>query len=341
MNDSLPTAYVFVTSEIHSPISYFFVILVLAFIAASIKRSKIIDLLGEKILKDTNEQTATMMLVALSHILAPFFLSFVLISSFEKWVLRFQEKEKTLTLLVASTIMGSILTPFGNLRNVFISIALGDGSPAFSIDKFISIMLPLWITSLLVFLTIAYFICKKDKIKETSSSIEWIKSDLVFSLILLFFIFGYFNVDRHYNLNIIGLIILAGVFCIAFMGTEPLKAVNWWLFIPVGVSFVVFYLFYLLPIPDIKLNPWILYSTGSIGSTWLTSNLLSFILPLFKNNEKIILYSISIGSLAGILGSYEAIWIWAKGRTKISWKLMFYLFAIFLPISIIILFLRR
>lgn len=341
MNDSRPLSYVFATLEVHPPISYALVVLVLAFIAASIKRSKIIDFFGEKILKDANEQTATMMLVALSHILAPFFLSFVLISSFEKWVLRFQEKEKTLTLLVASTIMGSILTPFGNLRNVFISIALGNGSPTLSIDNFISIMLPLWITSLLVFLTIAYFLCKKDKIKETSSSLEWTKSDLIFSLILLFFIFGYFNVDKYYNLNIIGLIILAGVFCIAFMGTEPLKAVNWWLFIPVGGSFIVFYLFYFLPIQDINLNPWILYSTGSIGSAGLTSNLLSFILPLFKNNEKLILYSISIGSLAGVLGSYEAIWIWARGRTKIKLSLMYLIFAIFLPISYIIFFLRR
>ncbi len=313
----------------------------LAFIAASIKRSKVIDFIGEKILKDKNEQTATMMLIGLSHILAPFFLSFVLISSFEKWILRFQEKEKTLTILVASTIMGSILTPFGNLRNIFISIALGKGNPTLSIYNFVSIMLPLWIASLLVFLTIAYFICAKNKIKETSRTVEWRKAELAFSLILLFFVFGYFNVDKHYSLNLFGLIILGGVFCVAFMGTEPLKSVNWWLFIPVGVSFVIYYLLYFFPITDIKLNPWIIYSAGSIGSAGLSSNLLSFIFPFLKSNEIFILYSISVGSLAGIFGSYEAIWIWAKGRTKIKWRLMFTFFVIFLPISLIILFLRR
>jgi len=326
---------------IHPPIAYLFVTLMLAFAAASIKRSKVIDFLGEKILKDKNEQTATMMLICLSHVLAPFFLSFVLISSFEKWILRFQEKEKTLTILVASTIMGSILTPFGNLRNIFISIALGKGNPTLSIYNFVSIMLPLWIASLLVFLTIAYFICEKNKIKETSSTVKWRKAELAFSLILLFFVFGYFNVDKHYSLNIFGLIILGGVFCVAFMGTGPLKAVNWWLFVPVGVSFVVYYLLYFFPLTDIRLAPWIIYSAGSIGSAGFSSNLLSFILPTLTSNEKFILYSISVGSLAGIFGSYEAIWIWAKGRTKIKWSLMFTLFAIFLPISLIIFFLRR
>jgi hypothetical protein len=313
----------------------------LAFMAASIKRSKIIDFIGEKILKSTNEQTATMKLVALSHILAPFFLSFVLISSFENWTLRFKEKEKTLTLLVASAIMGSIITPFGNLRNIFISIALGKGTLSLSIPAFVSIMLPLWIASLVTFLAVTYFLCKKNPIKETSSTVQLRKPELAFSIILLFFVFGYFNVEKHYNLNLIGLIILGGVFCIAFMGTDPLKAVNWWLFIPVGFSFAVYYLLYLFPLPDLKLNPWIIYSVGCIGSAGFSSNFLSFILPLLKYNETLILYSISVGSLAGILGSYEAIWIWAKGRTKIKWSLMFKLFVIFLPISLIILFLRR
>jgi len=327
--------------NIHPPIAYLFVTLILAFMAASIKRSKIIDFIGEKILKGTNEKTATMKLVALSHILAPFFLSFVLISCFENWILRFKEKEKTLTLLVASAVMGSIITPFGNLRNIFISIALGKGTPTISFPAFISIMLPLWIASLFTLLAVTYFICEENVIKETNSTLEWKKTELAFSIILLFFVFGYFNVGKHYNLNLIGLIILGGVFCITFMGTEPLKAVNWWLFIPVGVCFVVFYILYFLPLPGIKLSPWIIYSAGSIGSAGFSSNLLSFILPLLNYDKSIILYSVAAGSLAGILGSYETIWIWARGRTKIKLSLMFKLFLIFLSISLIILFLRR
>jgi len=326
---------------IHPPIAYVFLTFILAFSAASIKRSKIIDLIGEKILKNTNEQKATMMLVALSHIMAPFFLSFVLISSFDKWILRFEEKEKTLTLLVASTIMGSILTPFGNLRNIYISIASGNGVPSLSIYNFVSIMLPLWIASLLVFLAASYFICEKNEIKETSISVKWQKADLVFSLILLFFVFGYFNIAKHYNLTLPGLIILAGIFCIVFMGRGPLHAVNWWLFIPVGISFVVFYILHFFPVTGVNLPFWIIYSAGSVGSAGFSSNFLSFIISSFTNNEKLMLYSVSVGSLAGIFGSYEAIWIWAKGRTKINWKLMFVLFAIFLPVSVIILFFRR
>ena len=218
--------------NVHPPIAYLFLTIILAFGAASIKRSKIIDFFGEKILKNTNEQKATMMLVALSHITAPFFLSFVLISSFEDWILRFKEKEKTLTLLVASTIMGSILTPFGNLRNIYMSIATGKGTPTFSTHNFVSIMLPLWIASLLVFLSAAYFICKKNKIKDSNISIKWKKADLIFSLILLLLVFGYFNIDKHFNITISGLIILGGIFCIVFMGTGPLKAVNWWVLLP-------------------------------------------------------------------------------------------------------------
>jgi len=329
--------------NIHPPIAYLFVTLMLAFMAASIKKSKIIDFLGEKILKSRNEQTATMMLVALSHILAPFFLSFVLISCFENWILRFKEKEKTLTLLVASAISGSIITPFGNLRNIFISIALGKGAPIFSFPAFVSIMLPLWITSLFVLLMVAYFTCEKNTItiKETKSPVEWKKTELIFSIILLFFVFGYFNVGKNFNINLIGLIILGGVFCITFMGTGPLKAVNWWVFIPVGVSFIIYYLFYLSPVPEFKLNQWIIYFVGSIGSAGLSSNLLSFILPLLNHDKSVILYSVAVGSLAGILGSLETIWIWARGRTKIKGSLMFKLFLIILPISLIILFLRR
>lgn len=327
--------------NIHPPIAYLFVTLMLAFMAASIKRSKIIDYIGEKFLKGTNEKTATMKLVALSHILAPFFLSFVLISCFENWTLRFKEKEKTLTLLVASAIMGSIITPFGNLRNIFISISLGKGAPSLSFTDFISIMLPLWIASLFTLLAVTYFICEENIIKETSSTVEWKKTELIFSIILLFFVFGYFNVGKYYNLNLIGLIILGGVFCIAFMGTEPLKAVNWWLFIPVGVCFVVFYIFYFLPISGREFAPWIIYSAGCIGSAGFSSNLLSFILPLLNYDKTIILYSVAAGSLAGILGSYETIWIWARGRTKIKLSLMFKLFLIVLSISLIILFFRR
>jgi hypothetical protein len=326
---------------IHPPISYLFVTLILAFMAASIKRSNIIDFFGEKILKGRNEKTATMMLVSISHILAPFFLSFVLISCFENWILRFKEKEKTLTLLVVSAISGSIITPFGNLRNIFISIALGKGAPIFSFPAFVSIMLPLWIASLFTLLVVTYFLCEKNTIKETSRTVEWRKPELIFSIILLFFIFGYFNVEKHYNLNLFGLIILGGVFCIAFMGTDPLKAVNWWLFIPVGFSFVIYYLLYFFPLTNFKLNTWIIYFIGCIGSAGISSNLLSFILPLLKCNESIVLYSISVGSLAGVLGSYEAMWVWVKGRTKINWSLMFKIYVIFLPISLIILFLRR
>ena len=325
----------------HPPISYLLVTLMLAFMAASIKRSRIIDFIGERILKGRNERTATMMLIALSYILAPFFLSFVLISSFENYVLRFKEKEKTLSLLVGSAIMGSIITPFGNLRNIFISIALGKGSPAIEFTSFVSLMLPLWIASFVIFLAAAYFICEKNKIKETNIIVEWKKPELIFSIILMFFVFGYFNVGKNYNINIMGLIILGGIFCVVFMGTGPLKAVNWWLFIPVGVSFVIYYLVRFLTLPELNLNPWIIYLTGSIGSAGLSSNLLSFILPLLISNKTIILYSAAVGSLAGILGSYETIWIWKKGRTKLKLSLLFYMFAILLSISLIILFLRR
>jgi len=323
----------------HPPISYLFVTLMLAFMAASIKRSKIIDFIGEKILKGRKEREATMMIISLSYILAPLFLSFVLIHCFENWVLRFKEKEKTLTLLVASAITGSIITPFGNLRNIFISIALGKGKPCIEFTSFISIMLPLWIAGFVILLLIAYFVCEKNEIKETNSTVKWRKPELFFSIILLFFVFGYFNIGKNFNLNLMGLIILGGIFCLVFMGTGPLKAVNWWLFIPVGVSFVVFYLFYF--IPELSLNPWIIYSMGSVGSAGLSSNLLSFILPLLNSNKTIILYSVATGSLAGILGSYETIWIWVKGRTKIKWSLLFKMFLVLLSISFIILFLRR
>jgi hypothetical protein len=325
----------------HPPIAYLLVTLMLAFMAASIKRSKIIDFIGERILKGKNEQTATMMLIALSYVLAPFFLSFVLISCFENWILRFKEKEKTLTILVVSAIMGSIITPFGNLRNIFISIALGKGSPAIEFTSFVSIMLPLWIASFIISLAAAYFICKKNEIKETNINVEWRKPELIFSIILMFFVFGYFNVGKNYNINIMGLIILGGIFCVVFMGTGPLKAVNWWLLIPVGISFVIYYLFDFFTIPEFNLNPWIIYLSGSIGSAGLSSNLFSFVLPLLISNKNIILYSVAVGSIAGILGSYETILIWKKGRTKLKFNLLFNMFAILLSISLIILFLRR
>jgi hypothetical protein len=312
----------------------------LAFMAASIKKSQIIDFFGEKILKDANEKRATLLLVALSFIMAPFFLSFVLISTFDKWLLRFQEKEKTLTLLVASALLGSIITPFGNLNNIFVSIALGNGSPKLSISSFVSMMLPLWISGFVVLLALSYFLCGKDKIKETSITVQWRKKELIFSLVLFVFIFGYFNVGKHFNLGLLGLIILGGVFAVAFMGMEPLKAVNWWILIPVGVSFVVYYLCYFFPLADIKLNPLAIYSIGSLGSAGLSSNVLSFLLPLLKYDASLILYSVSVGSLAGMIGSCESILVWRKGKTKIKWSLMFEIFTIFLLISLIILFKR-
>lgn len=323
---------------LNPPTAYLFVTLLLGFMAASIKKSRIIDFLGERVLNNTDEKTAIMALISFSYILAPFFLSFVLISSFDKWVLRFKSKKKALTLLVASALMGSIITPFGNLRNVYLSLASGNGTPGFSIFNFLSIMLPLWIAGLIILLLVTYLICGKDKIKKKNSDVGWRKPELIFSLVLFVFIFAYFNVKSFFNLNLLGLLLLGGIFCLLFMGMETLKTVNWWLFIPVGLSFIVYYF---LPLKNLNFTPWIVFFMGGVGSAVFSSNSLSLILPFISQHKSVILYSVSVGSLAGVLGAYEVIWFWKKGRTKVNWKQMFGLFGIFFLISLIILFLRR
>ncbi len=317
--------------NIHPPIAYLISVLMLLFAATSIKRSRIIDFFGEKILKDSNEKSATLMLIALSYILSPLFLSFVLVSSFDKWILRFNNKKKTLTFLLASTLLGSSILPFGNLRNTYITIFLGDGKPGISISSFASIMLPLWIIGLVILLVMAYRLCEEKEIKEKKTKTKWRWKELLFAFILFIFIIAYFNK----KLNLLGFFFLAGAFSFAFIGIDTLKQVDWWLLIPVGISFVVYYL---LKGYSFYLNPWAGYALGSIGSSAVTSNLLSFLLPFSGINKNVLIYSVTVGSLGGFLGSVEGIWLQRRGRSTIDLKLMLKIYVIFFIIAFLILF---
>ncbi|MEO0294082.1 MAG: hypothetical protein ABIN61_07695 [candidate division WOR-3 bacterium] len=324
------------------PVAYFFLVLFLSFMSASIKQSKVIDFFGEKILGEKNSRKAILMLIALSYLLSPFFLSFVLITYFRNWILRFEEKAKTLTLLILSTLIGSIITPFGNLQNVFIVLAFGNGKPGISISSFVSIMLPLWVSGFFALVLISYFISKGEEIKNIRKSVKIRKKELVFSIILFLFILGYFNIGRQYNFNLLGLIIIGGIFSLVFMGMETLKAVNWELLIPVGISFVFYYLFKYLPIGIFNVNPFIIYSIGVLGASGFSSNVLAFILPFLSRNVSFILYSISVGSIASVFGCYELILLFIRTKEeKINKVLLFGVFMVFLVISILLLFGRR
>ncbi|MCK4321613.1 hypothetical protein KAX08_03750 [candidate division WOR-3 bacterium] len=312
------------------PFTYFFSILILLFVTASIKRSRIIDYFGDKILSNNNERFATILLVILSYILSPLFLSFVLLSSFDKWLLRFRNKSRISVLLLTSTLLGGIILPFGNMRNIYITIFYGGGSPGIPLSDFVRVMFPLWIAGLIILLIYSYFSTVKDEIKQKKTKTKWRWKELVFSLILLIFIIAYFNG----KMNALGFLFITGAFSFAFISMETLKQVDWWVLIPAGFVFVFYYL---LNNIDITLNVWTGFFTGSICSLFLSSNILSYILPFSGMESRFLLYAISVGGLGGILGTAESIFMWRKGRVELDWKLMLRIYGICLLVALLIL----
>lgn len=321
-------------NQIPPPAGYTAVVLFLLFAAAGIKRSRIIDFLGEKILEFNSERTSTMMLISLTYVLSPFFLSFVFLSNFSKWSVRIDSNRKVLTLLIISTLMGSIILPFGNLRNIYINLFLGMGEPGINISQFVLTMIPLWTAGLVILLTIAYFLLDDRTIKQRKTDEKWRWKELVFSLILYAFIFAYFNTGGRVNLNILGFLFLAGAFSFAFMGIETLKEVNWWVFIPVGISFIVYFL---LGYGEWSIGAFPGFLGGSILSGIFSSNITAFFIPFIEVKSGFMLYAAAAGSIAGIFGSYETIFYWIKDRKAFNLKLILEIYGIFLVIALVIL----
>lgn len=316
--------------NIHPPISYFFTVLIILFAAAGIKKSRSIDVLAESIMKNNNERNALMMLSSLSYILAPVFLLFVLISSFEKWTLRFKNKSRALTLLTSSALMGSILLPFGNLRNIYISIFRGGGNPGPGMINFIRTLLPLWITGFIIVMVFTYVYTERENISSKKSKNKFRWKELLFASILLFFIIIFFSG----KMNVIGFTFITGAFTFAFMSKETFKEVDWWVLIPVILSFPVFYL---LRTINIEISSWPGFIMGTLSSSIITSNITAYALPHMLTADKFIIYAVSLGSLGGIAGSAATIWLFRKSRTDIEWKLMFKIYGVFLIAGIVIL----
>lgn len=316
--------------NIPPPIAYFFSILILLFASASIKRSRTIEYFGERILNNTNERMASLLLIAFTYVLSPLFLSFVLISSFDKWHLRFENKSKVSTLFISSTILGSVILPFGNMRNIYISIFLGNGKPGIPISTFVSLMLPLWITGLVILMVLAYFFTSKGEIKEKKTKTKWRWKELVFAGILFIFIIAYFKG----KMNLLGFLFITGAFSFAFISMETLKQVDWWVLIPAGFALIVYLLLNSHPV---TLNIWSGFLIGSMGSPLLSSNIISYILPFSGINSRFLLYAVSVGGLGGIFGTAESIWVWRKARMKPDWKFMLLIYGIFFICALIIL----
>lgn len=316
--------------NIHPPFSYFFSILILLFTAASIKRSRIIDFFGEKILDNTNEKLATILLVILSYVLSPLFLSFVLITSIDKWLLRFNNKSRAGILLLTSSLLGSIILPFGNMRNVYITIFYGKGIPGINISEFARIMFPLWISGLIILIIYSYFSIGNEKIKEKKTKTYWRWKELIFSGILLIFIIVYFSG----KMSLLGFLFITGAFSFAFISTETLKQIDWWVLIPSALAFIFYYI-----LKDItfSLNKWVSFFSGCIGSLFASSNIISYILPFSGVESKFILYAISVGGIGGILGTAESIYLWRKGRIELDWKFMLQIFGIYFLVVLMIL----
>lgn len=316
--------------NIHPPFAYFLSIVILLFTAGSIKRSRIIDFFGEKILDNTNEKFATILLVILSYVLSPLFLSFVLITSIDKWLLRFKDKSRAGILLLTSSILGSIILPFGNMRNIYITIFYGKGNPGINLSEFVRIMFPLWILGLIILIIYSYFSMGNEKIKEKKTKINWRWKELIYSGILFIFIIVYFSG----KMSLLGFLFITGAFSFAFIGMETLKQTDWWVLIPAALAFVFYYL-----LKDLSfiLNKWVGFIIGCIGSIFASSNIMSYVLPFSGIQIKFLLYSISIGGIGGIFGTAESIYLWRKGRTELNWKFMLQIFGIYFLVVLIIL----
>ena len=312
-------------------LTFFVIVIIMLFVAGAINRSGFLDTLINSSLKmGKTERQQAFLLLLLFYILSPLFLSIPLISILQRKNGIFKDKMSGLTFFTVSSIFGSILLPFGNLRNMY----LADFQYYIHPDGISSM---LYFPHLFIFFYIAMLVVQaisipfifannKSQLDIMVKRFRW--QELVFSAIVYLFIIVYYGRKMYFA----GLVLLSGIFIFSFVSKETIKKMDWWLLL-VSVPAIPIFLF--SKVHPLHIKKWWDIVVPFLSSGVINANVSAYLFTEPLMNIPHIFIAITAGAAIPVIGGYEFIYLYFIKKEKISFKISSMFLGIFVILSII------
>lgn len=307
-------------------VKYFVVNVIFLILAAHIEKSCLFDFIFSKI---SSKRYSMNVIITLIFLFSPFFLFPVFIEIGRKISKNADKGYLIFSLIMISTLCGSIISPIGNQRNLFLLSYLSSYYPEninflnlFLKDTFI-----LWI-SFLIFLNIITII-SKCSFTEKIETPKFRYKELLFFIICLILVVP-FGMGK---LNFPGFAFLIIFLMVAFTSLETIKKTRWIYLIPA----IIVVPLSIIPVKfPLNLNGYLMHFISFFMCGLITSNFSSVIFSTPDLNEIGHLISgVSGGSLLPVLGAFEIIYAKFILKEKINIFIFILFSLIFLLISLI------
>ncbi len=283
-------------------LKYFMLNLIFLLFAATLDRSGLIKRIMDLGVKKGG-RVGFHILLSTIFILSPLYLFPVFLYRLPGVSKRINKEKTGLTLLLAAVMLGSILLPFGNQRNLFFStyfITMREGFS--SLRELVPHIWPYWVL-LLAFLNLVAYLLMVE-VKDNLVKLEKVRyQELILSGIALFFIFPF----AMGKLNFLGFIFLTGFLFFAFISKETIKRVRWWFLLPPAIAIPLSMMPLKIPVP-LKGLPMLF--VPFISSGFITSDLSAIVFSSIRINMPTIIMGVAGGSLLGLWGGFELIYIY-------------------------------
>ncbi|RKZ19786.1 hypothetical protein DRQ17_00330 [bacterium] len=283
-------------------LKFFMLNLIFLLFAATLDRSGLIKRIMDLGVKKGG-RVGFHILLSTIFILSPLYLFPVFLYRLPNVSKRINKEKTGLTLLMAAVMLGSILLPFGNQRNLFFSTYFITTREGFSpLRELVPHIWPYWFL-LLAFLNLVAYLLRVE-VQDNLVKLEKVRyQELILSGIALFFIFPF----AMGKLNFLGFIFLTGFLFFAFISKETIKRVRWWFLLPPAIAIPLSMMPLKIPVP-LKGLPMLF--VPFISSGFITSDLSAIVFSSIRINMPTIIMGVAGGSLLGLWGGFELIYIY-------------------------------
>ncbi len=283
-------------------LKFFMLNLIFLLFAATLDRSGLIKRIMDLGVKKGG-RVGFHILLSTIFILSPLYLFPVFLYRLPNVSKRINKEKTGLTLLMAAVMLGSILLPFGNQRNLFFSTYFITTREGFSpLRELVPHIWPYWVL-LLAFLNLVAYLLRVE-VQDNLVKLEKVRyQELILSGIALFFIFPF----AMGKLNFLGFIFLTGFLFFAFISKETIKRVRWWFLLPPAIAIPLSMMPLKIPVP-LKGLPMLF--VPFISSGFITSDLSAIVFSSIRINMPTIIMGVAGGSLLGLWGGFELIYIY-------------------------------
>lgn len=304
-------------------IKFFVLNVIFLILAAHIERTGLFEIVFSKI---SRKRYSTNFIITITFLFSTLYLFPVFIEIGRKISKKADKGYTVFSLILLATIAGSIISPIGNQRNLFLHSYLSSYYPEnmrflplFFKNTFIS-----WITSLIL-LNIICFILKPSFTGMIETN-KFRYKELIFFLICLFLVIPF----AMGKLNFLGFAFIVIFFMIALTSMKTLKITRWIYLIP---SLIVIPLSIIPSKTSLNLDGYLMHFISYLTSGLITSNFSSVIFstPDLKGIDSLI-RGVSSGALIPILGSFEFI----NAKYFMREKINIFIFMLFSLICLLI-----